>query len=118
MRFSCLIVTLFGFLAGACFHSGHGHEQGKLSELTANSKDPPDLCEHRGPEDVCVLCVPDLIEQFKAVNDWCPPHDVPESQCYRCHPGLSFKPLPHLPEGADLVFVSPEFLGFFWERLP
>jgi len=104
-----VLVVLLPVWAG-CAHSGAGvaHTHGDLSDLSAQSEDPGDFCEHRIPQDVCVRCRPELSEQFKGVNDWCPPHKVPESQCYPCHPGLSFKPLPDIPEGADLVFVSRE----------
>ena len=93
---------------GGCAHPSHGHAHGELSELSAQSEDPTDLCSHRIPQDVCVRCQPELIEQFKAVNDWCPPHEVPESQCYPCHPKLSFNPHPEHPKGADLIFISRE----------
>ncbi len=49
---------------------------------------------------------PRLIPKFKAAKDWCPEHGVPESQCFECHPDLTFDPLPPLPPGADLVELS------------
>jgi thiol-disulfide isomerase/thioredoxin len=46
------------------------------------------------------------VEKFKAARDWCGEHAVPESQCYECHPDLSFEPLPALAQGADLRKLS------------
>ena len=40
------------------------------------------LCvEHNVPEALCYQCNPTLIPGFKATDDWCAGHDVPESQC-------------------------------------
>ena len=110
MRWTYLIIGVLGVVGVGCVHSGEGrgHAHGEFSELTAQTADPNDLCEHRIPQDVCVRCRPELVEQFKAVKDWCPPHHVPESQCYPCHPALSFEPLPEVPENADLAFIPPE----------
>lgn len=41
-------------------------------------------CEHAIPKALCTKCNPKLIEGFKAVNDWCGGHGVPESQCKIC----------------------------------
>lgn len=41
-------------------------------------------CEHAIPKALCVKCNPKLNEGFKAVNDWCGGHGVPESQCKIC----------------------------------
>ncbi|WP_426752103.1 efflux RND transporter periplasmic adaptor subunit [Myxococcus sp. Y35] len=48
------------------------------------------LCEHRVPSELCTRCNPDLIDVFKAMDDWCAEHGVPESQCLQCNPGLTF----------------------------
>ncbi len=42
-------------------------------------------CEECGvPEALCARCNPDLIAGFKAENDWCAEHMIPESQCTIC----------------------------------
>ena len=41
-------------------------------------------CAHVIPKALCTQCNPKLIEGFKAVNDWCGGHNVPESQCKKC----------------------------------
>jgi thiol-disulfide isomerase/thioredoxin len=64
------------------------------------------LCEHKVPEKVCTKHHPELVAQFQRANDWCKPHGVPESQCLQCHPDLTFEPLPKLPEGADVKWLS------------
>jgi thiol-disulfide isomerase/thioredoxin len=55
---------------------------------------------------VCTRCNPELVSRFKAVKDWCGEHGVPESQCFECHPDLSFEPLPTLGPDADLKKLS------------
>ena len=113
MKFPFVILTGFILMLFGCAHHDHGHghggHHGELSELSANkTKDPTDLCTHRVPKDVCVKCNPELVPEFKAVKDWCPPHDTPESQCLICHPDLSWEALPEIPENADIVFVPRE----------
>lgn len=45
-------------------------------------------CEQHGvPEALCTECNPKLIAGFKAENDWCAGHAVPESQCGLCKSG-------------------------------
>jgi len=78
---------------------------GKLSELSRVEGDVI-LCEHKVPEKVCTQHHPELVAQFQRANDWCKPHGVPESQCLQCHPDLTFEPLPKLPEGADVQWLS------------
>lgn len=52
------------------------------------------LCEHGVPAELCTQCIPELAEVFKAQGDWCTKHDVPQSQCLKCNPGLTFdKPI-------------------------
>jgi cobalt-zinc-cadmium efflux system membrane fusion protein len=48
------------------------------------------LCEHKVPAELCTRCNPDLIDVFKAQDDWCEEHGVPESQCLQCNPNLAF----------------------------
>ena len=62
--------------------------------------DPNDRCVHGVPCEICVKCHPELAAKFKAAGDWCPEHDVPESQCGICHPEVVVPP-PKPPEGAD-----------------
>lgn len=42
--------------------------------------------EHGVPEEVCALCDPKLVAEFKAKGDWCREHERPDSQCFACHP--------------------------------
>jgi len=42
--------------------------------------------EHGVPAALCSRCDASLIPAFKALNDWCGGHDVPESQCVICDP--------------------------------
>ena len=78
---------------------------GRLTELSKVSGEAA-LCDHRVPEQVCVLHHPELADGFKRVGDWCGPHQVPESQCFPCHPDLTFEPIPALPEGADFAWLG------------
>jgi thiol-disulfide isomerase/thioredoxin len=78
---------------------------GVVSDLS-RVEGPVELCEHRVPERVCTRHHPELAAKFKAVNDWCPEHDVPESQCHDCHPGLTFEAFPALPADADVLHVA------------
>jgi thiol-disulfide isomerase/thioredoxin len=60
------------------------------------------------PKEVCTRCNPGLVDRFKAAKDWCVEHAVPESQCFECHPDLTFDPLPPLAPNADLQELSKE----------
>jgi thiol-disulfide isomerase/thioredoxin len=82
-----------------------GTPHGKLSELSRVEGDIV-LCEHKVPAQVCTKHHPELVAQFQRAGDWCKPHGVPESQCLECHPDLTFEPLPKLPEGADVAWLS------------
>lgn len=79
---------------------------GTMSTLSAAKGPDAAFCDHRVPRDVCTLHNPHLVAQFTKAGDWCAEHGVPESQCYACHPDLSFDPLPVVPEGADLRTLS------------
>jgi cobalt-zinc-cadmium efflux system membrane fusion protein len=61
---------------------------GKMSDLSRSSSQEVELCQHKVPKDVCTRCNPQLVARFKSVGDWCPEHDVAESQCLICHPDL------------------------------
>ena len=102
------IVTYFAMLA-ACASSPppgtRGSSHGKLSEMS-RVEGQIALCEHKVPEKVCTRHHPELIAQFKRARDWCTEHGVPESQCHACHPDLTFDPLPRLPAGADVKWLS------------
>lgn len=100
--FACLALTWL--TACGTTPADHGH----FSALTANAADTGALCEHSVPAEACTRCDPTKIAAFKQVKDWCGPHAVPESQCFACHPDLSFEPLPAPPEDADLVNVPRE----------
>lgn len=43
---------------------------------------------HEVPESLCTRCNPGLVAAFKATGDWCPEHGLPESQCRLCNPEL------------------------------
>jgi thiol-disulfide isomerase/thioredoxin len=81
-------------------------KHGTISTLSAAPSANADFCEHRVPRDVCTRHHPHLVAKFKEAGDWCVEHGVPESQCYECHPDLSFEPLPELPPDADLKKLS------------
>ncbi|NTX07941.1 efflux RND transporter periplasmic adaptor subunit [Myxococcus sp. CA040A] len=57
---------------------------------TSGPAQPIPLCEHKVPAELCTQCNPDLIDVFKAQDDWCAEHGVPESQCFQCNPSLTF----------------------------
>lgn len=92
-------------LLAAC---GSAPDHGRFSALTANAVETGELCEHKVPASACTRCDPSKEAAFKKVKDWCGPHGVPESQCFKCHADLSFEPLPAPPEGADLAAVPRE----------
>jgi thiol-disulfide isomerase/thioredoxin len=90
------VVLACAVLTTACA----SQKMGVVSDLS-RVEGPAELCEHKVPEQVCVKHHPELAAKFKAVNDWCGPHDVAESQCFQCHPELTFEALPKVPESAD-----------------
>lgn len=48
-----------------------------------------DWCdEHQVAESQCTRCDPGLVAAFKATKDWCAEHGLPESQCLKCNPDL------------------------------
>ena len=53
------------------------------SLVTGNGPCP----EHGVSKALCTKCNPDLIAGFKAENDWCAGHALPESQCALCKGG-------------------------------
>ena len=83
-------------------------QHGTITTLSAASTPDAPRCEHAVPREVCTRCNPHLVPKFKAAKDWCAEHDVAESQCFACHPDLTFDPLPALPTGADLAELSKE----------
>ena len=56
------------------------------SEASGDSHDGWWCNEHGVPEEVCALCDPSLVADFKAKGDWCEKHNRPDSQCFICHP--------------------------------
>ncbi len=83
---------------------GHGHVPGHepagewcAGHQIAETDCPwcmPSLIESRGfcdahdvAEALCTVCNPALVAGFKAENDWCAGHNVPESQCAQCLAG-------------------------------
>ncbi len=94
-------LTLGSILIVGCASTS---QHGTLSTLSASTASA--MCKHRVPAEVCTRCNESLVTRFKAANDWCGEHSVPESQCFDCHPDLSFEPLPDLRAGADLRRLS------------
>ena len=103
-----LILLSLTYLEVGCGSSTH---HGRFSALTANIGDQSELCSHHVPASACTQCDSSRAASFKKVNDWCSPHDLPESQCFACHPDLSFEPLPKAPDDADLKSVTPHPLN-------
>jgi thiol-disulfide isomerase/thioredoxin len=87
------LALLLGCSACATTAAGRAH-----APVAAN---PNDRCVHGVACETCVKCHPELAAKFKAAGDWCPEHDVPESQCGICHPELVVAP-PQPPPGADV----------------
>jgi thiol-disulfide isomerase/thioredoxin len=81
--------------------AGHG----RLSELSRVEGELV-LCDHKVPSEVCTRHHPELVAGFKKVGDWCTPHGVPESQCFACHPDLTFEPLAKVGPEADIAVIS------------
>src|SRR5688572_28056154 len=77
---------------------------GVISDLSL-VEGTPVLCDHKVPEQVCTQHHPVRIAKVKSVNDWCHEHARPESQCFICHPDLTFEALLKLPEGAVLKWL-------------
>lgn len=99
-------VTTLGLAACASRPAPPPHQMGTITTLSAASNENYERCPHNVPREVCALCNPALVAKFKAAGDWCPEHDVPESQCWKCHPDLNFDPLPARPASADIVELS------------
>lgn len=62
---------------------------------------------------VCTRCNPKLIPVFKAKNDWCEEHQLPESFCPQCHPERNGAPAGDLEaerapaDGLRIKLASP-----------
>jgi thiol-disulfide isomerase/thioredoxin len=101
-----LALTVAAFSISCASSTSVSH--GTITTLSAASTSSYERCPHEVPKEVCTRCNPALVPKFKAAKDWCELHGVPESQCFDCHPDLTFDPLPPLPPGADLVELSKE----------
>ncbi|MFY0523430.1 efflux RND transporter periplasmic adaptor subunit [Archangium gephyra] len=66
------------------------------------------LCEHGVPAELCTKCNPDLIDVFKAQDDWCEEHGLPESHCRQCNPGLTFTAQATTPKDWSKEHAVPE----------
>lgn len=75
---------------------------------TATGASVIQLCEHGVPADLCTRCTPELAEVFQAQGDWCEAHQVPESQCRACNPGLTFTTSPSVPKDWCAEHAVPE----------
>jgi thiol-disulfide isomerase/thioredoxin len=91
----------------ACGTTQAPTKHGTMTDLSRSSSENVQLCAHKVPKETCVRCNPQLVENFKKAGDWCAEHSVPESQCLICHPGLTFEPLPKLPDTADFKVLAP-----------
>lgn len=81
-------------------------KHGVISSRSVATSTDWKACEHGVPADVCVKCNPHLAADFKKVGDWCPMHDVAESQCLICNPDLTFSPPKEPPAGSDVTLIS------------
>lgn len=107
MRFLSFLI-LFSLLVPLTGCSRHAEpaRHGKISSRSVATSQDWEACEHGVPHDVCVRCHPELTSEFKRVGDWCPPHDVAESQCFECNPDLTFSPPKEPPEGSDVTLIA------------
>src|SRR5688572_19135819 len=103
---ACLLATTATACGSSAASSAPPRKHGTMSSLSAAKSADASFCEHRVPADVCTRHNPQLVAEFKEVGDWCAEHGVAESQCYECHPDLSFEPLPEVPAGAGIVTIS------------
>jgi len=55
-----------------------------------------------------VRCRPERAAAFKSRGDWCPEHDVAESQCLECNPDLDFSPAKAPPPNADVREIAKD----------
>jgi thiol-disulfide isomerase/thioredoxin len=103
-RFASVIAVFAAGCAASAPPAPRTH--GTITTLSAATSADAEFCQHRVPREVCTRCNPQLVGKFQAAKDWCPEHGVAESQCFECHPDLTFDPLPEVPAGADLVELS------------
>lgn len=80
-------------------------QMGVISDLSRASTKPWEACPHGVPKETCAQCDPTRAAKFKAIKDWCPEHDRPESQCLICNPELNFDPIPALATTADVKTI-------------
>jgi thiol-disulfide isomerase/thioredoxin len=92
---------------------------GRVTSSSIASSHDWQACKHGVPDEVCVRCRPEKAAEFKAKGDWCPEHDVAESQCLECNPDLDFSPPEDPPPGSDVVQIvkGGEALPDFEEHL-
>src|SRR5690349_578280 len=93
LRPFALIALLAIALSPACKDKDHADPSASGSILPAGVKagSHEDWCdEHQVPESQCTRCHPELIPAFKAAGDWDDAHHLPLSQCTQCSP-------PHKP---------------------
>ena len=62
----------------------------------------PRWCEHGFEKGSCFRCDPKLEAKFKAAEDWCGGHKVPESQCSECNEDVAALVKEHLAQIADV----------------
>jgi cobalt-zinc-cadmium efflux system membrane fusion protein len=87
LAMSVLVAIALTF--AACSKSSKGGaaaNSATVKEAASHSHEGWWCDEHGVPEDVCALCNPDLVADFKAKKDWCEKHNRPDSQCFICHP--------------------------------
>jgi hypothetical protein len=86
--FAVIALAMFGLSFSACGKSGNNSTTASGTQLAdADHSHEGWWCDEHGvPEEVCALCDPGLVADFKAKGDWCEKHNRPDSQCFICHP--------------------------------
>ncbi len=103
--FLVLVIAVVALIVKSGNIVGSKHEDGNVLEAEeGKGVDKSDWCaEHQVPESECTKCHSDLIEKFKDKGDWCGEHGVPESHCRLCNPDLKF------PQEAALIVAQDTF---------
>ena len=68
----------------------------------------PQWCEHGFEKGNCFRCDPKLEAKFKAAQDWCGGHNVPESQCADCNVDVAALVKERLAEVGESASAYPE----------
>jgi thiol-disulfide isomerase/thioredoxin len=93
---------------GLALGCGGAKPHGTITSMSVASRSDYEECSHGVPCEVCVQCDPRRAARFKERGDWCSEHDVPESQCLKCHPDLDFSPPKQPPPKADVAKIGQQ----------